>query len=297
MHLPLTATEDRLRKVLELERKMRCGDRAVTAGLDVFLTNIKVHEAPQLASDVFARIQILPGSGYRSLSPVKRRQWIEGTLAVLKAGPNGATPPARRTVTAVRTVAAAAPAARPVQRPLAPGTPKLTAEEAARLGVDAPVHALKRVPFALAVKFDKLGVHTVRDLLLLFPRRHADYGDPVPVAHLEFGREQTVRAHVWSAKERQFGFRMRATEATIGDATGMMSCVWFNQPWIAKQLPTNAEIVVSGRVSEHQGRPKFDNPEWELWSSDLLHTGRLVPVYPLTAGLPNRTVRRVMREA
>ncbi|MHB8684999.1 MAG: hypothetical protein ACYC9X_11825, partial [Dehalococcoidia bacterium] len=70
MHLPLTATEDRLRKVLELERKMRCGDRAVTAGLDVFLTNIKVHEAPQLASDVFARIQILPGSGYRSLSPV-----------------------------------------------------------------------------------------------------------------------------------------------------------------------------------------------------------------------------------
>ncbi len=276
---------------------MRCGDRAVTAGLDVFLTNIKLHEAPQLASDVFARIQILPGSGYRSLSPVKRRQWIEGTLAVLKASPNGATPPARRTVTAVRTVAAAAPAARPVQRPLAPGTPKLTAEEAARLGVDAPVHALKRVPFALAVKFDKLGVHTVRDLLLLFPRRHADYGDPVPVAHLEFGREQTVRAHVWSAKERQFGFRMRATEATIGDATGMMSCVWFNQPWIAKQLPTNAEIVVSGRVSEHQGRPKFDNPEWELWSSDLLHTGRLVPVYPLTAGLPNRTVRRVMREA
>ena len=93
------------------------------------------------------------------------------------------------------------------------------------------------------------------------------------------------------------GPRMRSTEATIGDSSGMMQCVWFNQPWIAKQLPTNAEIVVSGRVSEYKGRPKFDNPEWELWSDDLMHTGRLVPVYPLTAGLPNRTVRRVMREA
>ncbi len=147
------------------------------------------------------------------------------------------------------------------------------------------------------MKLEKLGVRSVRDLLMLFPRRHADYGDPVPISQLEIGREQTVRAQVWSAKEKQIGFRMRATEATIGDATGMMPCVWFNQPWIAKQLPTNAEVVVSGRVSEYKGRPKFDNPEWELWSDDLLHTGRLVPVYPLTAGVANRTVRRVMREA
>ena len=93
------------------------------------------------------------------------------------------------------------------------------------------------------------------------------------------------------------GFRMRATEATVGDATGTTTCVWFNQPWIARQLPVNAEIVISGRVSDFKGRPKFDNPEWELWSDDLLHTGRLVPVYPLTAGLQNRTVRRVMRDA
>ncbi|MBF6601274.1 MAG: DNA helicase RecG, partial [Dehalococcoidia bacterium] len=273
---------------------MRCGDRAVTAGLDIFLTNLKLHEASQLSDDVLGRIQILPGSGYRALPPARRRQWLEDTLAVLKGAHTGAAAsrPAR-----APTQAAGAIAARPSQRPLVEATPRLTPDDVARLGVDAPVHALKRVPFALAVKFDKLGVHTVRDLLLFFPRRHADYGDPVPVSQLEFGREQTVRAHVWSAKERQFGYRLRASEATVGDATGMMTCVWFNQPWIAKQLPTNAEIVVSGRVAEYQGRPKFDNPEWEIWSDDLLHTGRLVPVYPLTAGLPNRTVRPVMREA
>jgi ATP-dependent DNA helicase RecG len=93
------------------------------------------------------------------------------------------------------------------------------------------------------------------------------------------------------------GFRMRSTEAQVGDTSGMVKCIWFNQPWIAKQLPVNAEIVVSGRVGLRDGRLEFDNPEWELWSSDLMHTGRLVPIYPLTQGLQNRTVRRVMREA
>jgi ATP-dependent DNA helicase RecG len=274
--------------VLELERQRRFADRAVTAGLDVFLTNIRIHESAQLRSDVAARIDVLPGSGYRSLPPARRRAWIEDVLGVLRNG-------------GVRQRASSRSHPRAAQPALSSAHvgagPKLSADDMARLGVDAPVHAVKRVPLALAVKFDRLGVHTVRDLLLLFPRRHADYGEPVPIAELEFGREQTVRAQVWSARERQFGFRMRATEATVGDSSGMMNCVWFNQPWIARQLATNAEVVLSGRVSEHQSRPRFDNPEWELWSDDLLHTGRLVPVYPLTAGLANRTVRRVMREA
>src|SRR4029079_19102323 len=79
-------TEDRLRKVLELERQKRFNDRAVTAGLDSFLKNLASHEASQLSSDVFARIQALPVAGYRSLTPARRKQWIEGVLASLKGG-------------------------------------------------------------------------------------------------------------------------------------------------------------------------------------------------------------------
>ncbi len=322
-------TEDRLRKVLELERAKRFSDRAVTAGLDVFLRNIATHEGPQLSGDVYAQLQALPIGGYRSLTPARRKQWIEATLAAIKAqangngnGPAGGSEAAAARTAATRTSTAPEPDAAPSEtkprqaagatpatratKPRASTQPKLTAQPFAKqfspgelegLGVEAPIHALKRVTFGLAVKFDKLNVHTMRDLLLMFPRRHVDYGDPVPVAQLELGREQTVKAQVWSARERQIGFRMKATEATIGDSSGMMKCIWFNQPWIARQLPVNAEIVVAGRVGQREGRPEFDNPEWELWSPDLLHTGRLVPIYPLTAGLQNRTVRGVLREA
>ncbi len=309
-------TEDRLRKVLELERSKRFNDRAVTAGLDVFLKNLTTHEGSQLSSEVYSRIQQLPVAGYRSLTPRHRQVVARGAAGgaqgagewrEVEAGNGrrdaGSTPREARGETAAR--AGVTPAGALAARKTAPQRPQQSRLAQARfspgeleaLGVDAPIFALKRVPFALGVKFDKLNVSTVRHLLLFFPRRHVDYGQPVPIAQLELGREQTVRAHVWSAQERRMGFRMRSTEATIGDTSGMMRCVWFNQPWVAKQLPVNAEIVVSGRVGERQGRPCFDNPEWERWSDDLVHTGRLVPIYPLTAGLQNRTVRRVMQEA
>ncbi|TAK56078.1 MAG: ATP-dependent DNA helicase RecG [Dehalococcoidia bacterium] len=310
-------TEDRLRKVLELERSKRFNDRAVTAGLDVFLKNLTTHEGSQLSSDVYSRIQQLPIAGYRSMTPRSRQSWLEELLAVLKEQAAGGRREAgggrREARPAEQLESAGAAAAKTDSSTAKPGVRRTSPQRPAQqqrlgqarfspgeleaLGVDAPIFALKRVPFALGVKFDKLNVSTVRDLLLFFPRRHVDYGQPVPVAQLEFGREQTVRAHVWSAQERRMGFRMRSTEATIGDTSGMMRCTWFNQPWVAKQLPVNAEIVVSGRVGERQGRPCFDNPEWERWSDDLVHTGRLVPIYPLTAGLQNRTVRRVMQEA
>ena len=308
-------TEDRLRKVLELERSKRFSDRAVTAGLDSFLKNLTTHEGSQLSGDVFARIQGLPVAGYRSLTPAKRKEWLEGVLASLRDGGsekreagdgsgkretgNGkreagrTNEPTRNSPSPTSNIQHPTSNVPPIPKPARP----YTQEELSALGVEAELQALKRIGFALKVKFEKLKVITVRDLLLFFPRRHVDYGEPVPISKLEFGREQTVRVRVWSATEKKMGFRIRSTEAKVGDSTGMMSCTWFNQPWIAKQLPVNAEIVLSGRVAEYQGRPKFDNPEWEIWSDDLLHTGRLVPIYALTAGLQSRTIRRVMQEA
>ena len=69
-----TPTEERLRKVLELERSRGFTDRAVTSGLDAFLRNVTSHEAAQIGSAVFARVQALPVGGYRSLLPAHRRR-------------------------------------------------------------------------------------------------------------------------------------------------------------------------------------------------------------------------------
>ena len=92
---------------------------------------------------------------------------------------------------------------------------------------------------------------------------------------------------------------MRSTEVQISDAAGTsIRVIWFNQPYLARQLPTGAEIAISGTVRPYRGRPTFQNPEFELLGegqrSGQTHTGRLVPVYHLTEGVPQRTLRTLI---
>jgi ATP-dependent DNA helicase RecG len=82
----------------------------------------------------------------------------------------------------------------------------------------------------------------------------------------------------------------------VGDDSGNVRVVWFNNPYITKQLDTNKQVVISGRVGVFKGLPVFQSPEWELLEDkELTHTGRLVPLYPLTRGLYPRSVRKLMK--
>jgi ATP-dependent DNA helicase RecG len=76
-----------------------------------------------------------------------------------------------------------------------------------------------------------------------------------------------------------------------------MRVVWFNQPYMADQLKTNDKIVLAGKVGLYNRQKTMENPEWERVGEDLTHTGRLVPVYPLTQGLSQRVLRRAVKEA
>jgi ATP-dependent DNA helicase RecG len=263
---------DRLRKVLELERRTGHQDRAVFGGLDRFLASFVEQGGVVDGSPVAVAIRSLPVERYAELPPDARARWLTQLLQAATPAGNLAPPPRARPRT-----------------PRAPSPPR---------DLDSPVTVLKGVRDALGGRLEKLGVHTVRDLLFFFPRRHTDYGRLRPIAELTPGEDETVRGRVWSAAETQLG-RRAGSEATIGDESGMLHVVWFNQPWIAKQLRTNMDIVVSGRVALYKGRPTFENPEWEPWedSEDLTHTGRLVPVYPLTERLTNRSLRRIVRQA
>jgi ATP-dependent DNA helicase RecG len=149
----------------------------------------------------------------------------------------------------------------------------------------------------MQARLTKLDVHNVRDLLYLFPNRHHDYADIRPISELAPEENQTAVVSVWSASVTRLG-RREGTRATVGDDTGTMSIVWFNQPYVAGQLHTNDRIVVAGKVSLFNRQKTMENPDWErLQSDDLTHTGRLVPVYPLTQGLYQRSLRRVVKEA
>src|SRR5690606_6435875 len=115
--------------------------------------------------------------------------------------------------------------------------------------------------------------------------RYDDYSQLKPINRLEVGETVTVIGTVWETRARRARNNQSIVQSIISDGTGNIQATWFNQPWLAQKLPAGAHIVLSGTVDHYLGRKVFNSPEWEELSEELMHTGRIVPVYPLTKGL------------
>jgi ATP-dependent DNA helicase RecG len=105
----------------------------------------------------------------------------------------------------------------------------------------------------------------------------------------------TVIANIESVATRPLrGGQSHLTEAIASDGTGFLRLVWFNQPWQANLLKKGLPVTISGRIDQYLGRLVINNPEVEPIDQEQLHTNRIVPVYPLTARITQRWLRRLM---
>jgi ATP-dependent DNA helicase RecG len=279
-------------KILELERKKGYDNSAVIGGLDRFLRKWTGQALESITSrQVLNRFHKLhlADSRYTDLTAEQREQWVHDVLDFLAGLETGEPEKGEiKPSPSKSTPATLPPATVAGKRPLKAKKPGLPS-------VDSPITVVGGISSSLAAKFGRLGVKTIRDLLYLFPNRHLDYSQCKFISQLSEGEEQTIVAHVWQSQETRPGGR-RSTEAIVGDETGNVRVVWFNNPYLAKKLRTNMKVVISGRVSLFNGRHVFESPEWELAEEkELVHTGRLVPIYPLTQGLRTRQVRLLMK--
>jgi ATP-dependent DNA helicase RecG len=278
---------DSLRKILQMEKQRGYADSAVFGGLDKFLRQWSEQSAASVASPVLLRrFRKLFKVEYASLTVDQRKQWSQDAFAFLDELEKKKDQPG---IVPVKTKAS-----------LCPEKPSLKIKKPAVMApatdLDVSIAVVKGIGPGLSAKFTKLGVKTVRDLLYFFPRRHLDYSKLKFISQLAEGEDQTIIANVWQAQETRPGGR-RSAEAIVGDETGNIRVIWFNQPYLAKTLSTNVRIMLSGKVSAYHGRLMFVSPEWEiLEGQDSVHAARQVPVYPLTQGLRPRQVRRLMKD-
>jgi ATP-dependent DNA helicase RecG len=275
-----------LQKILDLEKKKGYTDSAVIGGLDRYLQNwtpkaMESITSPQMLK-LFKTLN-LSKSNYVSLTINERKELIENILDILSDTAGNKT---GRKIKAK-------PQSEVIKPPKTQKRTKKPTEQ--DTSIDTTITAIKGISTSMAAKFSKLDIKTIRDLLYFFPNRHLDYSQVKTISQLAEGKEETIIANVWQAQETRLGNR-RSTEAIVGDETGNVRVVWFNNPYLAKQLVTNTRIIISGRVGLFKGRYVFESPEWELIEEqELIHAGRLVPVYPLTQGLRPRQVRKLMK--
>ena len=161
----------------------------------------------------------------------------------------------------------------------------------ARLSLDDPVTAITGISTGYGEKLGHVGVRTVRDLLLYVPRRHEDFANVMPIAWIRPGMRTTVRAQVYHIEQVRTRVKgLRLARATLSDDSGQLEVVWFNQPYIAKQLHPGDHLLLAGTVDKNGGLV-MKNPMFERVSRDPIHSARIVPIYPETRGLTSRWLR------
>lgn len=286
----------RVQRVFEQELQRGCDNKLVIGGLDRMLIQLTEDGLLVESAALSRAVGALPGAGYRSLDEGERRQWLVAAIRGLQVELEG-----ERATTRGGDGTNARRPELPKARGPEPSSGDATvvvAPDTSRLRPDSPLTRLPGVGKAAAEKFEKLGVETAGDAVFLFPRRFNDFTDTRKIRDLRpESRPQTVVATVFSVSEMRWGKRVRGTQAILNDGTGALRVTWFNMPYVARALSEGQQVVVSGRVREWKGRLQMENPEYEPLDDELLHTGRLVPVYPATGGLGQRTIRRAVKAA
>ncbi|MCU0651320.1 MAG: ATP-dependent DNA helicase RecG [Candidatus Omnitrophica bacterium] len=165
------------------------------------------------------------------------------------------------------------------------------------------IQFLKGIGPKRAESFAKHGINNVEDLFYYFPRRYEDRTKFVPIAMLQEGEPQTIKASVVVSNQRR-SWRRRGfsiTQAMVDDKTGRLETVWFNQPYLKKYLEPGVEVILYGKPEHYAGRLQMSNPEFEIVSKDAkdesLNIGRIVPVYTAPSGIGQRSFRKLMRSA
>ena len=163
-----------------------------------------------------------------------------------------------------------------------------------------PLRFLEGTGPARAARLANLGLETLGDLLEHYPRAYLDRSHVTPLGELRPGAQVTSVGCVRSLSLRRTRRGMRNVHVILEDPTGVAECVWFNQPYLQRVMRRGSRLLVSGQVELYR-RLQFKNPEYELLPATEgedderdADAGGIVPVYPLTAGVSQKVMRRLV---
>ncbi|MBE7032301.1 MAG: ATP-dependent DNA helicase RecG [Ruminococcaceae bacterium] len=154
------------------------------------------------------------------------------------------------------------------------------------------IQFVKGIGEARAKLFARLGIHTAGDLLFHLPRTLEDRTQTKPIAELMDGETVGVCASLaGGVKSYRSRGRLSVTQATVSDGENMMKVTWFNAPYVSKTLSSGSEFIFFGKASYKGSSFEMVNPVVEVFDGENKKTGRLLPVYPSTAGLSQTHIR------
>ena len=161
--------------------------------------------------------------------------------------------------------------------------------------LEEKITALKGVGQTTAKRLEKLGITTVRDMLHHFPFRNEDRSEIRKIAEVADGESVCIKATVFSPPEvRRVRKNLAIYTLILRDDSGFINAVWYNNKYIMKNFSVGKTYVFFGQIKVSYGKKEIVTPVYETEEKNLA-TGRIVPVYNLTAGLSQKTMQQTAR--
>ncbi|MGP0592384.1 ATP-dependent DNA helicase RecG [Nitrospira sp. T9] len=167
---------------------------------------------------------------------------------------------------------------------------------------EIPIQFAKGVGPRRARLLEKLEVQTLEDAFWFLPWRYENRLEVLPIGNLLPGMKATIKGRVQKVwVKTTYRRRLVVVTVTVRDETGLIECVFFNQPYLEKTFVPGASLLLTGPVlsnSSGSSPMTMRGPEYELLDEDELPDmcgGRIVPVYHETNGLSSKQIRRIIR--
>jgi ATP-dependent DNA helicase RecG len=291
---------EKLRKFFRLEHQNGYSNSAVIGGLASMLDYWEAEARNDDISDEIIRAVTGRLRDYAGLSPESRAESLKGIWKRIQDQyPDDEEKPKQ-----AHSKPAPAPDKPKSNQPRERSTPPGRSEtvpgaktSATPAALNAELTVLQGVGPRHAQTLSKLGMQTLGDMLYYFPRRYDDYSQLKPIKGLWYGEQVTVIGTIQSVNSRPIrSGKTQLVEAILSDGTGALRLSWFNQPWMTNRLKTGDAISVSGKIDQYLGRLVMNSPDWEPIETEHLHTNRIVPIYPLTAKITQKWLRKLMNQ-
>jgi ATP-dependent DNA helicase RecG len=166
------------------------------------------------------------------------------------------------------------------------------------MDLSTPVENLDYVGPVYQKRLKKLGIKTVRDLIFHFPHRYEDFSNLKKISQIKIGERVCLQGKILKIENtKTWKKRMILTQAILKDDSGEIKVVWFNQPYLINVLKENDFVSLAGKIISDEYGLYLSNPVYEKISKNktLIHTARIVPVYPETEGLSSKWLRFILR--
>lgn len=161
-------------------------------------------------------------------------------------------------------------------------------------GLEKEIQFVKGVGPNRAALLNKLEIHTLEDLITYYPREYEDRSKPKVIASLVHGQEALIEAMIVSRmSEQRIRKNMTIYKLIVRDETGTCVLTWFNQSYLKNKFILGQKYKFYGKVSVQYGKIEMNSPVYDTEETNK-NTGKIIPLYPATFGLPQTTIRQVM---